>query len=111
MTSDGGGRGGLAWPDHDSGPTPPPYRGRAGRPKDEDRSTRKPLAFWDRIRILLFLFIVFGVLVWGSVASNPLLTLQDALILNSRSNGWLLALAGLELVRHVQYLISERWAG
>jgi cell division protease FtsH len=111
VTSDGGGRGGLAWPDHDSGPTPPPYRGRAGRPKDEDRSTRKPLAFWDRIRILLFLFIVFGVLVWGSVASNPLLTLQDALILNSRSNGWLLALAGLELVRQVHYLISERWAG
>jgi cell division protease FtsH len=108
VSSDGGGRGELDWAGRDSGPKAPSYR---GRPKDEDRRTRKPLAFWDRIRILLFLLIVFGVLVWGSVAANPLLTLSDALILNSRSNGWLLVLGGLEILRQVHYLISERWAG
>ncbi|MFN2489458.1 MAG: AAA family ATPase [Actinomycetota bacterium] len=108
MSSNGEGGSGPAWPSHDSGPTPPPsYR---GRERDEDRRTRKPLAFWDRIKILLLLLGAWGVLVWGSVAGNPILTWRDALILNSRTNGWLLVLAALELLRQVHYFISEHWA-
>lgn len=44
------------------------------------------------------------------MARNQLIPFQDALILNVRSNGWLLVLAGLEFLRQVHYLISERSA-
>jgi cell division protease FtsH len=79
------------------------------RDREEDRRTRKRMALWDRVKILLVLLGAWGVLVWGSLASNPVLTLRDALIINSRANGWLLVLAALELVRQIHYLISERW--
>jgi ATP-dependent Zn protease len=72
--------------------------------------TRKRLGLWDRIKLLLLLLSAWGVLVWGSLAANPILTWRDALIINSRSNGWLLVLAGIELVRQIHYFVSERWA-
>ncbi|HYZ46707.1 MAG TPA: AAA family ATPase, partial [Actinomycetota bacterium] len=62
------------------------------------------------MKILLLLLGAWGVLVWGSLAGNPVLTLRDSLIINSRSNGWLLVLAGLEVVRQIHYFISERSA-
>ena len=31
-----------------------------GRPRDEDRQTRKPLAFWDQIKFLILLGVVYG---------------------------------------------------
>jgi cell division protease FtsH len=99
---------GLAWPDHDSGPTPPSRY--EGRERDEDRSTRKPLALWDRIKILLLLLGAWGVLLWALVATNPILTLRDALIINSRANAWLLVLAGVEFLRQIHYVLSERWS-
>ncbi len=97
---------GLAWPDRD-GPTPPP--GYKGRPREEDIQTRRRMAFWDRIKLLLLLLGAWGVLVWASLASNPVLTFTDALIIGSRAHRWLLILAGLELVRQIHYFISERW--
>ncbi len=100
--------GGLARATTDFGTTPPPeYK---GRERDEDRKTRRPLAFWDRAKILLLLLGAWGVLLWASMARNQLIPFQDALILNVRSNGWLLVLAGLEFLRQVHYLISERSA-
>ncbi len=100
--------GGLARATTDFGTTPPPeYK---GRERDEDRKTRRPLAFWDRVKILLLLLGAWGVLLWASMARNQLIPFQDALILNVRSNGWLLVLAGLEFLRQVHYLISERSA-
>ncbi len=35
-----------------------------GRPRDEDRRTRKPLAFWDRIKFLLLLTVFWFILLW-----------------------------------------------
>ena len=97
---------GLAWPGHGTGPTP---RRQTDRRRDYG-GRRKPAALWDRIKILLLLLGAWGVLVWGSLAGNPVLTLRDSLIINSRSNGWLLVLAGLEVVRQIHYFISERSA-
>jgi ATP-dependent Zn protease len=67
------------------------------------------MAFWDRIKLLLLMLGAWGVLVWASLASNPVLTVTDALIIGSRAHRWLLVLAGLELVRQIHYFISERW--
>ncbi|MBA3551272.1 MAG: hypothetical protein H0W27_00170, partial [Actinobacteria bacterium] len=63
MSSNGEDQPGLSWPDHDTGPTPPPeYKSRL---RDEERITRKPLAWWDRIKLLLLLLGAFMVLVWS----------------------------------------------
>jgi cell division protease FtsH len=103
------GKQGLAWPDHDTGPAPPPeYK---SRERDEERTTRKPLAMWDRIKILVLLLGGFAVLVWGSYAENPTETLGESLSQTSRAHTWLLVLAGLEFIRQLHYLISERSAG
>ena len=109
MSSNGDPKTGLAWPDHDSGPTPPPeYR---SREREEDRKTRKPLALWDRTKILLLLLGSWLLLVWYTMVQfQGLMPFVDAALLTARSQGWLLVLAGLELVRQIHYLISEHSA-
>jgi cell division protease FtsH len=109
MTADRDGKPGLAWPDHDTGPTPPPeYK---SREREEDRATRKPLAWWDRIKLLSLLVGGFLVLAWATLAQFAgLITFQEALNQTAQSNWWILALAGLELIRQIHYFISEHWA-
>ncbi|TML63820.1 MAG: AAA family ATPase [Actinobacteria bacterium] len=100
--------GGLAWPDHDTGPVPPPEYRR--RERDEDRLTRKPLGLWDRIKFLVLLAGGFGVLVWAAMADNALLPFGDAFSQQVHTRWWLLVLLGLEVVRQIHYLVSERSA-
>ena len=44
------------------------------------------------------------------MAENPILPFVDAMRLQLRDASWVLWLAGLEFVRQVHYLISERWS-
>jgi ATP-dependent Zn protease len=97
----------LAWPDHDSGPTPPPQSDPARR---EERTTRKPLAFWDRTKFLILLSGAWLVVVWAAMADDPNLGFPDAVRIHSRSSVWLLVLIVLEAVRQAHYLVSERSA-
>ena len=106
---DQGGGGGLAWPDHDTGPTPP--AGFTGRLRDEDRATRKPLALWDRVKFLLLIAALLLLFVWAAMGDNPLLSFRDAFDQQVRAKWWLPALAALELVRQGHFLISEGWGG
>ncbi len=98
----------LAWPDHDSGPTPPPESDPARR---EEGVTRKPLAFWDRTKFLILLSGAWLVVVWAAMADDPNLSFPDAVRIHSRSSGWLLVLLVLEGVRQLHYVVSERLAG
>ena len=99
---------GLAFPDHDSGPTAPPeYK---SREREEDRPTRKPLAWWDRVKILAFVLGAWLFLFWAAVTENPLLSIREVAELTARSHGWLLVLAGIEFLRQLHYLISENSA-
>ncbi|HEX8100026.1 MAG TPA: AAA family ATPase [Actinomycetota bacterium] len=103
------GKEGLGWPDHDAGPaSPPEYQSRV---RDDERTTRKPLAPWDRIKILVLLLGGFAVLVWGTYGQDPIVPLSVAILATAKSNSWLLILAGLELLRQIHYFISERSAG
>ncbi|MFR9803840.1 AAA family ATPase [Pseudonocardia sp. RS010] len=77
-------------------------------PRTDVRRTR--MALWDRVKILLLLAVAFLVLVWAMVADNPLITFADALRLQLVEQQWLLWLAGLEALRQVHYLLSERIA-
>jgi cell division protease FtsH len=81
-------------------------------PHPDDRPTRKPLPIWDRVKYLLLLTALWFVLVWAAVANDPLLPFGDANRLQVRSsNGiFLLAIAGIELLRQLHFFVSERWA-
>lgn len=100
--------GALAWPDHDSGPTPPPDHRAAER---GERITRKRMALWDRTKFLLLLGLLFGFFVWSAMADNPLVPVEDALNQALAAKWWVLALAGVELIRQTHYLVSETSAG
>jgi cell division protease FtsH len=95
---------GLAPPDE--GPT----FGFKSRERLEDRTTRKPTSFWDRIKILVLLVGIWGVFVLAATGDNPILPYSEALREQARTKWWLLALAGVEVLRQLHYLISERSA-
>jgi cell division protease FtsH len=107
MTVDGG-HTGLAWPDHDSGPVPPPDYADAGR---DERPTRKPLPMWDRVKFLLLLVILFWFFVWSNLSDNPIITTGDAFRETVSSKWWLFALFGIEVARQLHFLVSEHSPG
>lgn len=75
------------------------------------RPTRKPMTLWDRIRLLLLLTVAWFVVVWAAMADNPLLPFVDAMRMHVDESQWLLWLAGVEALRQVHFLVSERSAG
>jgi len=83
----------------------------SGRPRDADRPTRRPLALWDRSKFLLLLGLVWLVLVWSEMASNPIIGFADAARDQLAKGRWVLILLGLEVLRQLHFLISEHWPG
>ena len=74
--------------------------------------TRKRVAPWDRLKILILLLGAFMVLVWSTMAQFAgLISFGDAFVKTVQEQWWLLALAGLELVRQIHYLVCEHSAG
>jgi cell division protease FtsH len=82
---------------------PPP----GGRPRDEDLLTRKPLSFWDRIKFLVLLGLVWLILTWSVMANDPLVGFSDAVRIEVRAGSWVFILMGLEVIRQIHFLISE----
>ncbi len=78
------------------------------RPKESERTTRKPLVLWDRLRI--FLLLAGG---WGALAAATgaqfagEVSTRDILIMTRQRYWWLLVLAGLEVLRQLNYFIQE----
>ena len=68
------------------------------------------MSLWDRIRLLLLFVIAWLIIVWASMADNPLLPFSDAALIQLRDSQWLLWLAGLEVVRQIHFFISEKSA-
>jgi ATP-dependent Zn protease len=89
---------------------PPGEPSAGGRPRDEDRLTRKPLSLWDRIKFLLLLVLLWFVLVWSVMANDPLVGFSDAMRIEVRSGWWVFVLIGLEVLRQIHFLISEHSA-
>ncbi|WP_067175650.1 AAA family ATPase [Microtetraspora niveoalba] len=80
-------------------------------PVDRDPLTRKRLPLWDRVKFLLLLAFLFGFLVLNTVgAFRGIITIPEAIAVTARESAWILWLAGLELVRQLHFLISERSA-
>jgi ATP-dependent Zn protease len=109
---------GLAVEEH------PPERSPSGEPRfgrdEPERTTRKPLAWWDRIKFLLLGVLVFAFLVWNTYVSNQGtsaltgesigISIRNALSQTIRNNLWLLVLLALEALRQIHYLICEHSA-
>src|SRR5690242_1121910 len=78
-------------------------------PRERERSTRKKLPLWDRIKFLLLFTVAWFALVWTSMADNPILPFRDAVWaqLHSGKGIAILVLAGIEVLRQLHYLISE----
>ncbi|MGK5555625.1 AAA family ATPase [Actinomadura kijaniata] len=91
-------------PRGDDGGLRPP----GGAPAGAVHPTRARQSPWDRVKYLLLLTLVWFVLVWASMADNPLLPFADAAREQARAAAWVFALAGLELVRQVHFLAGER---
>jgi cell division protease FtsH len=91
----------------DEGLSPPG----GSRPVDADRLTRKPLGFWDRIKFLLLLTLLWFVLVWSVMANDPIVGFSDAMRIEVRAGWWVFLLLGLEALRQIHFLVSEHWRG
>jgi ATP-dependent Zn protease len=91
--------------------TDTPRSGLKSRPKDSERPTRKPMRGWDRIKVFVFLIACFFALVWASMAGDQLnnvsTSFREAFREAVQSYWWLLALAGLEVIRQLHYVLAE----
>jgi ATP-dependent Zn protease len=100
-------------PDPGADPTEPiglpGVRGSGHRQRKPD--TRKPLSWWDRIKFLLLFGILFLLVLWGKkvqyTAPGVQISWGDALHATLQSAWWLLALAAIEAIRQIHYVISE----
>jgi cell division protease FtsH len=81
-----------------------------GRPKDDDRRTRRPLPVWDRIKFLILFTAVWFILVWVVMANDPIVGFTDAMRIEVQTGWWVFILGGLEVIRQTHFLISEHWA-
>jgi cell division protease FtsH len=91
------------------GPGTPGYA-HTERPKDSERTTRKPLALWDRLKFLLLLVLLWLVLVWSDMANNPVVGFADAARQQFREALWVEVLIGLEILRQLHFLLAEHWS-
>src|SRR5437763_7120789 len=98
----------LAWPAHDTGPTPPPHSTEKER---GELTTRKKMPFWDRAKFIVILTVLFFLFVWADMANIPILPFKDALRRGLHTKWWMVALVGLEILRQFHYLVSEHSAG
>ncbi|WP_329083715.1 MULTISPECIES: AAA family ATPase [unclassified Streptosporangium] len=97
-------------------PPPPPnfegLRAPGSGPTDPHPDKRKKMPFWDRIKFLLILSIIYFILVWSEMASyEGIITFQDAMIITAVAAPWIFWLLGAELLRQLHFFVSERSAG
>jgi cell division protease FtsH len=89
-------------------------RDRPSRPRASERQTRAKAVLWDRIKLLLFLGILWlaGLAVVWSTTVRPLEgPFADAVRIAVDDYWWLLALMALEFLRQVHYFVEERSKG
>ncbi|HYJ60808.1 MAG TPA: hypothetical protein VE032_05010, partial [Actinomycetota bacterium] len=87
---------------------------RPSRPRPSERATRAPMAFWDRIRFLLLLALIWlcGLaVVWTTTVAPLGGSIDEALRLAVRDYVWVLVLMVVECIRQLHYLIEEHSKG
>ena len=83
---------------------------RPSRPKESERTTRKALPWWDRVKLLLLFAAVWVVLVLGAYFRLiGGMSRYDALYYAVRMYPAILVLFAIELIRQIHFLIAEHW--
>jgi cell division protease FtsH len=80
-------------------------------PKEVAKEPRRRMQFFDRVKILVLLTIWFGFAAALKHSSVPIMSWAEAFREQLQAKWWLLALAGLEVLRQIHYVISERNGG
>jgi cell division protease FtsH len=80
-----------------------------GRPREEDVATRKRMSWWDHVKWLVLLVVVWFLLVFSLMGDDPLVGFVDALRLEVGLAWWVFALAGAEFLHQLHFGFSERW--
>jgi cell division protease FtsH len=101
----------MTAPATDPAPAPEGLTPPDEHPKAAPGPTRKKMVLWDRIRLFLLFTVLWLVIVWSTMADNPLLPFTDAARIQADESQWLLWLAGLELLRQLHFFLSERSSG
>lgn len=83
------------------------------RIRDDERPTRKPLEWWDRVKLIVLWAVLYALVFWSTLATNPIIPVADAAYTATFSapGVYLVALIGLELVRQLHFLVAERVPG
>ena len=84
----------------------------ASRIRDDERTTRKPLDWWDRVKLLVLWTTLWVIVFWSTLATNPIMPFGDALY-NATFTApglYLVILACIEIVRQGHFLVAERSA-
>ena len=92
------------------GPSDTGTGGKKGPREASVTGRRKHLPLWDRVKFLLLFALLFVFLV-ATELDNPLLPVSEAIRHTVETRWWLLALAGIEVLRQIHFLISEYWGG
>ena len=88
-----------------------PSREFVSRPRESERTTRRPLGWWDRIKFLLLFTGLFFFFVAAEMSDNPLLPFREAFNMTVSGKWWIVALFGLEILRQIHFLFCEHSAG
>ncbi len=79
------------------------------RVRDEDRTTRKPLAPFDRLKLILLWLGLWVLQIWAALVDNPLQTLNDAAyyVTSAGAGRFLILLTFVEALRQFHFVFAE----
>jgi len=90
---------------------PGPYldpRVHVAEPEDREPRTRRKSFFFDRIKLLIIIAVLLTLTTMYKSQQVGLMSVGDAIRDQLRAKLWLLVIAGLEMIRQIHYVISER---
>ena len=79
------------------------------RPRYDERVTREPLRWWDRIKFVVLLFVVYFFFVLREINDNPIISTREAMRLMAETKWVIWVLLALELLRQLHIYTSEHW--
>ena len=83
------------------------------RIRDEDRRTRKPLEWWDRVKLLILWLAGYALTLWSLLATNPIIPLSDAIWETTYTMPGLalVILFVVEIIRQAHFIVAENASG
>ncbi|MFI6483272.1 AAA family ATPase [Nonomuraea sp. NPDC050663] len=79
---------------------------------DDGQVYRKALPMWDRIKFLILLTVAFLVLTWKTMADyQGIMPFVEALRSIAAEHQWIFWFLGIEVLRQIHFLISEKSSG